>query len=54
MGRPREKFVQVEHDNVEAEVEVLVHAVVMIIVLEAGVQRDFTSGHVPCRDQFYP
>jgi hypothetical protein len=54
MGRPGEKFVQVERKNVEAEVEVLVQAGVMIIVLEAGVQRDFTSGHVPCRDQAYP
>ena len=54
MGRPREKFVQIERDNVEAEVEVLVYAGVVIIVLEAGVQRDFTSGNVPFRDQAYP
>ena len=35
---------------VEAEVVVLVHAGVVIILLGAGVQRDFTSGHVPCHD----
>ena len=54
MGRPREKFVQVERDNVEAEVEVLVHAGVVIRKLEAGVQRDLTSGHVPCCCLAYP
>ena len=54
MGCTREKIVLVERDNVEAEVEVLVHVGVMIRVLEAGVQRDLTSGHEPCRDQFYP
>ena len=38
---------------VVAEVIVLVHAGVVIIVLGAGVQRDFTSGHVPCCDQAF-
>ena len=53
-GPPWRKVVQVERDNVEAEVIVLVHAVVVIIVLEVGVQRAFTSGHVPCRNQACP
>ena len=55
MGSPRESIVHVERENVEAEVNVVVHAGVVIKVLEAGVQRDFTSGHVPCREsQVYP
>ena len=45
-GLPWRKVVQVERDNVEAEVVVLVHAVVVIMVLEVGVQRAFTSGHL--------
>ena len=37
MGRPREVLVLVERNNVEAEVDVLVHAGVMIRKLEADV-----------------
>ena len=49
------EIVHVEREYVvDAEVVVLVHAGVVIIVLGAGVQRVFTSGHVPCRDQAYP
>ena len=49
------EIVHVERENVvEAEVIVLVRAWVVIIVLGAGVQSDFTSGHVvPCRDQAF-
>ena len=54
MGRPRESLVLVERENVEAEVDVLVHAGVVIRQLEAGVQRDFPSSHEPCRCLSYP
>ena len=43
------RFVLVERKDVEAEAVVLVLASVVISQLEAGVQRDFTSGHEPCR-----
>ena len=45
-GLPWRLVVQVERSNVEAEVVVLVYAVVVIIVLEVGVKRAFTSGHL--------
>ena len=59
LGSPREKCVLVERENVEvvedvvsiSEVMVLVHAVVVVEEQGVGVQRDFTSGHVPCRSQ---
>ena len=47
------RFVLVEHKDVEAEAVVLVLASVVISQLEAGVQRDFTSGHEPCRCSVY-
>ena len=48
-GSPEIKFVHDEREDVEAEVVILVLAGVMNRELEAGVQRDFTSGHKPCR-----
>ena len=48
-GSPEKRFVLVKREDVEAEAVVLVLATVVISQLEAGVQRDFTSGHEPCR-----
>ena len=48
-GSPEKSKVLVERKDVEAEAVVLVLAGVVISELEAGVQRDFTSGHEPCR-----
>ena len=48
-GSPEKKFVHVEREDVEAEVVFLVLAGVVVSELEAGVQRDFTSGPEPCR-----
>ena len=47
------RLVLVEREDVEAEAVVLVLAGVVISQLEAGVQRDFTSGHEPCRYLVY-
>ena len=43
--------VHVERENVEAEVKVLVHAVVVVLELEA---EGFTSVHVPCHSRACP
>ena len=49
------EIVHLERENVVgAEVVVLVHVGVVIMLLWAGVQRDFTSGHMPCRNQACP